>query len=165
MNLFNLLQNVGVSCTALHSFVLGYNRIAIHKESSKIYSQYPKIEYLFYVLPIVYNKEARNVFKSSNSIYKVMEKSSIINLDLHNRAIKMLNQSYDGLNLAFNKEVLSLNFELMTIELGDKYTAIDLPINRMSQDIRDIQMSARHIGSIFAKTEERILQSSLNIRF
>lgn len=162
-SLFDYIQNVAVSCVAIHSFVLGFHNVAIHKDD--IFSTYPKLEYLFFVLPIVYHKKSMEVFKVSHSIVRALEKDKFINIGLQERAIKMIAQTYDGLNLSFNKEILNINKELMTIELLDPYNKNGLPLTKDNQSIRNIQRAASNLGNIFAKTDERSLQSMLNIRF
>mgnify|MGYP001182223995 FL=1 len=114
-NLYDYIQNISVSSIALHSFVLGYHNVAIHRDS--MFSVYPKIEYVFFVLPIIYHKKSMEVFKTSTSIAKVLDKSRAINIGLQDRAIKMVQQTYDGLNLAFSKKILTIDKEFMTIEL------------------------------------------------
>ena len=162
-NLYDYIQNISVSSIALHSFVLGYHNVAIHRDS--MFSVYPKIEYVFFVLPIIYHKKSMEVFKTSTSIAKVLDKSRAINIGLQDRAIKMVQQTYDGLNLAFSKKILTIDKEFMTIELLSPYEKKVLPLIKDNISIREMQKSASRMGNIFAKTDERTLQSVLNIRF
>lgn len=162
-NLYDYIQNVSVSCIALHSFVLGYHNVSIHRDS--IFSVYPKFEYLFFVLPIIYHRKSLETFKTCTSIAKVLDKNKSVNIGLHDRAIKMVQQTYDGLNLAFSKNILTINKDLMTIDLLLPFEKRALPLIKDNRSIREIQKSALRMGNIFAKTDERTLQSVLNIRF
>lgn len=105
-NLFELIQNPIVAAIALHSFTVGYNN------NAKLFNKqllYPKIEYMFFVLPIVYNQRALNVFFNSYSVSRALEKDHTISLGLQERAIKMIRQTYEGLNIAFCKNILCIN--------------------------------------------------------
>jgi len=162
-NLFELIQNSVVSAIALHAFTVGYNSTAKRQKSLR---KYPKLEYLFYVLPIVYHQRSLNTFLISFSVRRVLEKDHSITLGLQDRAVKMINQTYDGLNVAFSKNILSLNKENMTIELMyDNGKGLPLPQSMINDDLLKIQRSARNLGSIFSKTNERNIQTYLNIRF
>lgn len=162
-NLYDYIQNVTVSSVAIHGFVLGFHNVAVHKEN--LFSTYPKFEYIFFVLPIIYHKKSMEIFKASHSLAKVLDKDKSINIGLQERAIKMVNQTYDALNLSFNKEILSINKESMTVELMESYNKNGLPLTRDNQSVRNIQRAANNLGNIFAKTDERSVQSMLNIRF
>ena len=48
-NLYDILQNVAIGALACHSFVQGYCVLAVSKNNK---SNFPKLEYLFYVLPL-----------------------------------------------------------------------------------------------------------------
>jgi len=162
-NLFELIQNPIVAAIALHGFAVGYNNNA---KLFKKQSLYPKLEYMFYVLPIVYNLRAQNVFYSSYSIGRALEKDHTISLGLQERAIKMIKQTYEGLNIAFCKNILYIDNSNMTIHLKyDNGRSIPLPQNVTDCDLINIQRSAKNLGSIFAKTNERNIQNYLNIRF
>lgn len=162
-NLFELIQNPVIAAIALHSFTVGYN------QKAKLFKKkllYPKIEYLFFVLPIVYNQRALNVFFSSYSISRVLEKDHAISLGLQERAIKMINQTYEGLNIAFCKNILFIDNSNMTIQLKyDNGRSIPLSKNVSDCDLIKIQRAAKNLGEIFAKTNERNIQNNLNIRF
>lgn len=99
-NLFELMQNDALGVIALHSFTLGYHNIAKNK-SNKVF--FPRLEYLFFVLPIVYNYSAMLSFLNSNELYTALMKEHSILLGLQERARKMTGQTFDGLNLAFSK--------------------------------------------------------------
>ena len=60
-NLYDILQNTSISALAIHSFILGYYKVARYKKEK---SSFPNLLYLFYVLPIVYDRKSRNTFKS-----------------------------------------------------------------------------------------------------
>ena len=105
-NLYDILQNVAIGALACHSFVQGYCVLAVSKNNK---SNFPKLEYLFYVLPIVYHQDTMRTFKSSTELYTALVKNKSILLGLQDRANKMSPQTFDALNLAFNKELLSIN--------------------------------------------------------
>jgi Family of unknown function (DUF6521) len=165
-NLFDLLQNSVVGAIALHSFTLGYNNVAKHKENNL---KYPSLSYLFYVLPIVYNKDAMEVFKGSQELYSVLLKDSSIVLGLQDRANKMSAKTFDSLNMAFSKKVLILNKENNSIELGNGFQSKKLPLtlsmNLKENSVKKIQDCAFKLGAIFAKRSINNIQFELNIRF
>jgi len=161
-NLFELIQNPVVSSIALHSFVHGYNNIAINKENAL---KYPKIEYVFYVLPVIYHRDSLNTFSSARSMQRALEHNNSITIGLHERAVKMISQTYQGLNISFEKELLTINKNNMTIELLYMKKRIPLPKSMRKFDLLKIQRCAVQLGNIFAKTDERNLQTYLNIRF
>lgn len=161
-NIFGLIQNPVISSIALHSFVHGYNNVATNRENIL---KYPKVEYLFYVLPIVYHQRSLNRFESSRSMQRALEDDNSITIGLQERAVKMINQTYEALNLSFSKKLLTINTENMTIELLYCSKRIPLPQNMKNDNLIRIQKCAVQLGSIFAKTDERNIQVYLNIRF
>lgn len=162
-NLFELIQNSVVSAIALHAFTVGYNSLKKEHSNSQ---NYPKLEFLFYVLPVVYHQKSLNTFCSSYSLRRALEKDNTITLGLQERATKMINQTYDGLNIAFSKNLLYLNKDSMTVELiYNSGKGIPLPKSMINDDLLKIQRCARNLGSIFSKTNERNIQTYLNIRF
>jgi len=165
-NLFDLMQNSAISAIALQSFTLGYHNVARYKDN--IYP-YPKLKYMFYVLPIVYNQDSMEIFKSSNELYTALIKNTSIILGLQERANKMSVQTFDGLNLAFSKKVLELNKQSGTIELlkgfQSKKMTLVLSMNNTYNSVKKIQDCAFKLGSIFAKRNEKNIQLELNIRF
>ncbi|WP_179318817.1 three component ABC system middle component [Winogradskyella helgolandensis] len=164
-DLYDIMQNTALSALACHSFVLGYYKVAKNKNDKK---NYPSLDYLFFILPIVYHKDTRVVFKSSNELYNVILKNKEIILGLQTRANKMSPQTFNALNLAFSKKVLSYNKESKAIELarGFMSTKIKIPSSLGHENIvKNIQDSAFKLGSIFAKNSEKNLQLELNIRF
>lgn len=165
LNLFDLIQNPSVGAIALHSFTLGYYNIAKHKT---IYS-YPRLVHMFYVLPLVYNQDSMETLKSSNELYTALIKNSSIVLGLQERANKMSIQTFDSLNLAFSKQIMTFNKEYNTIELlkgfQSKKLTLALSMNNTYNSVKKIQDAAFKIGSIFAKRNEKNIQLELNIRF
>lgn len=165
-SLFELMQNTAISTIALHSFTLGFYNVAKKRENTL---PYPRLEYMFYVLPIVYNQKAMETFKSSNELYSVLLKESSIILGLQERANKMSKQTFDGLNLAFSKKVLGYNNTDKTIELlkgfNTKKIVLLLSMNNSDNSVKKIQDSAFKLGSIFAKRDKNKIQFELNIRF
>jgi len=164
-NLYDVMQNVTISALACHSFTLGYYKVARNK-SEKL--DFPKLKYLFYVLPIVYHKNTREVFRSSNELYTAILSDREIILGLQSRANKMSSQTFDAINLTFSKKIMSYNRDEKTIELlrGFKSEKILIPSSIGRENIvRNIQNSAHKLGHIFAKNTEKNIQLELNIRF
>lgn len=165
-NLFDIIQNVAVSTIALQSFVLGYHAIAKNKEEKYLY---PKIEYLFYVLPIVYHESSMSTFGSSKQLHSALMNNKSIILGLQDRAVKMSKQTFDGLNLAFCKNILFFNKSNNTVGLMDEFSKKKLPLttstNFEENSVKKIQTSAYKLGNLFAKTNDKNIQISLNIRF
>ena len=164
LNPYNVFQNVAIGALACHSFTQGYYKVASTKKSK---SNYPKLEYLFFVLPIVYHKDTMKTFKSSRELYNAILKNKSIVLGLHERANKMSSQTLDSLNLAFSKNLLSINKDNEII-LNEEFInkKISIPANKDRENIiKNIQDSATKIGNIFAKTDEKNIQIELNIRF
>lgn len=165
-NLFDLMQNDALGVIALHSFTLGYNLIAKNKQ---LESKFPKLEYLFFVLPIVYNHSAMLSFLNSNELYTALMKEPAILLGLQERACKMSQQTFDGLNLAFSKKILTINKDSNTIVLLKPFSSKKLILSMASYNtfdsVKQIQDSAYKLGSIFAKKHDKNIQHDLNIRF
>lgn len=98
--LFDLMQNDAIGAIALHSFTLSYHQIAKHKADRL---PYPKLDYMFFVLPLVYNYASLTTFLRSTEMYTALNKEPSIRLGLQARSQKMAQQTFDGLNLAFSK--------------------------------------------------------------
>ncbi|WFB66860.1 three component ABC system middle component [Chryseobacterium sp. WX] len=163
-NLYDIIQNVGIGALACYSFVQGYCVLAVNKKNK---NNFPKLEYLFYVLPIVYHQDTMRTFKSSTELYTVLIKNKSILLGLQERANKMSPQTFDALNLAFNRELLSINENNeITIKPEDLRNKISIPsFSGRENTIRNIQDTARRLGNMFAKTDDKNIQLELNIRF
>lgn len=165
-NLFDLMQNTALSTIALHSFTLGYYNLAKNRDGA---ISFPRLEFMFFVLPIVYNYNSMEIIKSSNELYTALLKDTSITLGLQERANKMSKQTFNGLNLAFSKNILTYNNSNKTIELlkGFQTKKIILPLSMNNSDnsVKKIQDSAFKLGSIFAKRNPQNLQFELNIRF
>jgi hypothetical protein len=162
--LFELLQNTVVGAIALHGFTLGYHYVAKNKDQA---NKFPKLGYCFYVLPIVYNQDAMDTFRSSNELYTVLIKNSSIVLGLQERANKMSIQTFDSLCLAFSKKILTINKAKGTIELGKGFQVNKLPLPLSMKDdgnsVKKIQNCSFKLGSIFAKRNEHNIRFELNI--
>lgn len=165
-NLYDIFQNTAISTIALHSFSLGYFKVAKNIDWE---SNFPKMEYLFFVLPIVYNQSSMKTFRSSNQLYTALAGNKSITLGLQDRANKMSIQTFDALNLAFSKNILDYNKTDKTIEIktGFKDKKIILPTSMMDLEhsVKMIQDCAFKLGGIFAKTNKKNLQINLNIVF
>lgn len=166
-NLYEVFQNVAVSSIAMQSFTHGYHEIAKNRNAP---IKFPKLEYMFFVLPIVYNKSAMTVFGNSIDLYTAIMKDTSITLGLQDRANKMVPQTFDSLNLAFSKKILMINKVENTIELGHGFKSrrnitLSLDMNQTKNSIKMIQECAHRLGNIFAKKNEKNIQLELNIRF
>ena len=163
-NLYDIIQNVGIGALACYSFVQGYSVLALNKKNK---SNFPKIEYLFYVLPIVYHQDTMKTFKSSTELYTVLIKNKSILLGLQDRANKMSPQTFDALNLAFNRQLLSINKDNeIIINPEDLKSRISIPtLAGRENTVKNIQDTARRLGNMFAKTDDKNIQIELNIRF
>lgn len=161
LNLFDILQNSTLGLIALHSFVLGYNNVAKQKKNRL---NFPKIDYLFFVLPIVYD------FKSLKSIKYKLDTSILDNkeltLGLQNKAQKMSGQTLDSLNMGFSKGILLINKENYTIEFTNGYEKeMSSTMKFSNETIKELQIVSKRLGNIFAKKDEKKIQIELNIRF
>jgi hypothetical protein len=165
-DLFDLLQNSVLGAMALHSFTIGYHGVSKNRELQQVF---PRLNYFFYVLPIVYNKRALEVVKGSNELYTVLSKDSTIILELQDRANKMSAMTFSCLNMAFSKGLLTLNKDEGTIELGSVSRGNKIPIpldfDYETNSVKKIQDCAQKLGAIFAKRDIKNIQFELNIKF
>ncbi|MGO4878934.1 three component ABC system middle component [Pedobacter psychrotolerans] len=166
-NLYNLFQNIALGAIAMQSFTHGFHEIAKNKNADQ---KFPKLEYMFFVLPIVYNKSAMTVFGSSIDLYTAIMKDTSIVLGLQDRANKMVSQSFDAMNLALSKKILVFNRSENLVELGHGFKSrrqitLALDANQTRNSIKMIQECAHRLGNIFAKKNEKNIQLELNIRF
>lgn len=164
-NLYDILQNTSISALAIHSFILGYYKVARYKKEK---SSFPNLLYLFYVLPIVYDRKSRNTFKSSNEIYTAIANDQETVLGLQERANKMSRQTFNAINLLHSKKIASYNnIDKTTILMrGFMTEKINIQSTLGRENIvRNIQDSAYKLGHIFAKNSDKNLQLTLNIRF
>ena len=99
-------------------------------------------------------------------INAILKDKSII-LGLQDRANKMSSQTFDALNLAFNKQLLSINDNNeITISEEMLKKKISIPASTNKENIvKNIQDTAKKLGNMFAKTDEKNIQLELNIRF
>lgn len=165
-NLFDLMQNDALNAIAFHSFTRGFHTVAKNRNSPE---QFPKLNYMFYVLPIIYNHLSMMTFLNSQELYTALVKEPSIILGLQERANKMSSKTFDGLNLAFSKKVLSIDKSNNTIILlrpfAGRNLQLDISMNNNSNSVKRIQSSAHRLGAIFAKRNDRNIQMDLNIRF
>jgi hypothetical protein len=164
-DLYDIMQNTAIAALACHSFILGYNKIAKQKKNK---NNFPKLKYLFFVLPIIYHKETRETFRSSNQLYTAILNNNEMILGLQERANKMSPQTFNALNLAFSKKIIEYNKEKKTIGLLYGFKSDKIPIVSFlgrENVVKNIQNSAYKLGHIFAKNTEKNIQLQLNIRF
>lgn len=164
-NLFDILQNNTLGVIALHSFVLGYYKV---KEGQKGTEKlFPSIDYLFYVLPIVYGESSLKSLKSSFELYTAITKDKGLSLGLQERAEKMKAQTLESLNLGFSKHIFNINTDHYTIELNSNHDSHSLLKAMRFKDTfyKDVYRASYRLGNIFAKKDSKMLQLKLNIRF
>lgn len=164
LDLFDILQNTTIGVIAIHSFIHGYNAVNKEKKSE---SRNPRLNHLFYVLPIVFESSSVETFKSSMELYTAISQDKTITLGLQDSANKMSTQTFDCLNLGFSKEIFTLDKESMRIGLAEKYETRSI-LNIMKirdQYLKDVRKAAFRLGNIFAKKDEKMIQLTLNIRF
>lgn len=160
-NLFDILQNPAIGVIALHSFILGYNNVAKNKNNR---SNYPSMNYLFYVLPIVYDN--RNMISIKDELHTSLNGNNELTLGLQERSNKMSEQTFESLNLGFSKLIFILNKEDFTIKINEEYNKNILPMMKLNnKTLKNIQLYSKRLGNIFAKKDEKMLQLDLNIRF
>lgn len=164
LDLFDIFQNTTIGVLAIQSFILGYNAAA---KLNKNETRDPRINHLFYVLPIVFESSSLETFKSSRELYTAISKDKTITLGLQDSANKMSTQTFDSLNLGFSKGIFTLDKASMRIGLTEKYENRSI-LNKMKirdQYFKDIRDASFRLGNIFAKKDEKMLQLTLNIRF
>lgn len=165
-SLFDLIQNDVLSAIAFQSFTLGFHTIAKNRQYE---NDFPHLKYFFFVLPLVYNYSSMLSFLNSTELYTALLKEPSIILGLQTRAEKMTSQTFDGLNMAFSKKILTIDKENHTIHLLRPFTSKRIALMKSSytsmDSVKKIQDSAFRIGSIFAKKHDKNMQLDLNIRF
>lgn len=164
-NLFDVLQNSTIGVIAIHSFILGYKNVIIHKNNGK--PKAPSLSSLFFILPIVYGESSLNSFKSSYELYTAISKDKSITLGLQERAQKMSGQTLESINLGFSKNIFILNKEDYTIDLNENFRSKSI-LNTMKIDntyLKEVRTASFRLGNIFAKKDDKMLQITMNIRF
>lgn len=154
LSTFDIIQNVSISAFAFHRFAYSYQNTA--KEYGT--SNYPKFNYFLPILPLIYHKDSLEHINSSNELYTLIAKHPEIYTSLQHRMNKMCLQTFDGLNLAFNKELLTYN------QSTHEINSLRNPIARTyHKDVKDIFAGANKLGRWFAKTPIEELQIMLKI--
>ncbi|SMO71772.1 hypothetical protein SAMN06265171_105174 [Chryseobacterium rhizoplanae] len=161
LNLFEILQNPAIGVIAIHSFIIGYNNVAKHKDGKE---NYPPLNQLFYILPIIYDISAMKSIK--NELYTTLTENKNLTLELEERARKMSGQTFESLNLGFSKLIFKLNRKNFTVEIEKEYEKNILDMMKIGvESLRNIQTYSKRLGNIFAKKDEKRLQIDLKIRF
>lgn len=161
LNLFDILQNPAIGVIAIHSFIIGYNNVAKQKEGK---SNYPSLNHLFYILPIIYDISAMKSVK--NELYTTLTENKNLTLELEERARKMSGQTFESLNLGFSKLIFKLNKEDFTVEINEEYNKSILSMMNIGiESLRNVQTYSKRLGNIFAKKDDKMLQIDLKIRF
>ena len=160
LNLFDILQNPAIGAIAIHSFIIGYNNVAKHKEGK---NDYPSLNQLFYILPIIYDVSSMKSVK--NELYTTLSENKNLTLELEERARKMSGQTFESLNLGFSKLLFTLNKDDFTVRIEEVDKNILDMMKIRVQSLKDIQIYSKRLGNIFAKKDEKKLQIDLKIRF
>lgn len=161
LNLFDILQNPAIGVIAIHSFIIGYNNVAVRNDKK---NNFPTINQLFYVLPIIYDISSMKSIK--NELYTTLTENKNLTLELEERARKMSGQTFECLNLGFSKLIFNVNKENFTIGINEEYNKSILNMMRInSESLRNIQTYSKRLGNVFAKTDLKKLQIDLKIRF
>jgi hypothetical protein len=161
LNIYDIYQNSALSVIAIHSFILGYNRVAKFKDEKP---DSPPLKYVFFVLPIIYDLESMESIK--NELYTTLIKNKKLTLGLHERANKMSSQTFEALNLGLSKNIFNLSPDNYYIFINEEFMREFTIKLKFSNDvIRNIQTYSKRLGGIFAKKDEKILQLRLNISF
>jgi hypothetical protein len=161
LNLFDVMQNPAVGVIAIHSFILGYNNVAKHKVDK---SDFPSLNYLFFILPIIYDDKALMSIKQE--LYTTTANNKDITLGLHEKAQKMSGQTFESINLGFSKKILFLDKDNYRIEIAPNYNRDILSLIKINDTIlKNIQIHSKRLGNIFAKKDEKMIQLDLDIRF
>lgn len=161
LNLFDILQNPGIGVIAIHSFILGYNNVAKHKSDK---ADFPALNYLFYILPIVYDNRALMSIKQE--LYTTTSNNKEITLGLEEKAQKMSGQTFESINLGFSKNIFFLDKTNYRVEIASEYNKDILSLMKINdQNLKNIQIHSKRLGNIFAKKDEKMIQLELNIRF
>ena len=165
LNLFEVFQNPSIGVIAIHSFILGFK--AVTERRDDVECKAPLLNYLFYVLPIVYSKSSLTSFKSSRELYTAIARDKAISLGLQERANKMSEQTFDSINLGFSKNIFRYNSEYTSIDLMDEYSkkSILTSMNISNIYLRDVRKASFQLGNVFAKKDKKMLQLMLDIRF
>lgn len=161
LNLFDILQNPAIGVIAIHSFIIGYNNVAKTKAGK---NDYPSLNQLFYILPIIYDISAMESIKTE--LYTTLTENKNLTLELEERARKMSGQTFESLNLGFSKLIFNLNKENFTVGINEEYNNNILNMMKINiKSFRNIQTYSKRLGNIFAKKDEKMLQIDLKIRF
>lgn len=161
LNLFEIIQNPAIGVIAIHSFILGYNNVAKHKADK---SDFPSLNFLFFILPIMYDNKA--LLSIKQELYTTTANNKEITLGLNERAQKMANQTFESINLGFSKKIFLLDKENFRVEIAPEYNKDILSLMKINdQSLKNIQIHSKRLGNIFAKKDEKMIQLDLDIRF
>jgi hypothetical protein len=154
LNTFDIVQNVTISALAMHKFTYSFQATAKRFDLDL----YPKTHYFFPVLPLIYHKDSLEQILSSNELYSLLAKHPEFYSSLQHRMNKMSIQTFDALNMGFNKGLLTYNKETHQI------SALRNPlVKSYHQDILNIFLGANKLGKWFAKTPIEEIQIMLKI--
>lgn len=161
LNFFDIYQNTALSVIAIHSFILGYYKVAVNKAEK---NNFPPLNQIFFVLPIIYDNKTMNSIR--NELYTTLTQNKEFTLGLQDRACKMSSQTFEALNLGFSKEIFKLDSDNYYIELNENFSKeFTTKLKFSNKVISNIQIYSKRLGGIFAKIDEKKLQIELNILF
>lgn len=148
LNSFDIVQNVALSAIILHKFSYSY---WIQDKSTN-----PKLKYFFPILPLIYHAQSLEMVNKSNALYTLLNKYPELASGLNHRINKMTSQTFDGLNLAFNKGLLTIYIE------KNEIVNLQKPIQKnYNVEIRNMIRGANKLGRWFAKVPIKELQIML----
>lgn len=156
-NEFDIVQNEVVGFHGLYEFLKEYT------EGNK--GKGPRIQFLFPVLPILFNEESAAVIYSKNlkpgSFIKVLSEKSDIFSTLQAKMQDQSLQTLKCLNLGIKCGLIGYDPETTRVFIQAKKNANI----QLSQDYQRILYAAKRLGAWFAKMSEEEILIYLNIRF
>lgn len=154
LNTFDIVQNVAISAFAMHKFTYSFEATAKKYDVDL----YPKIHYFLPILPLIYHKDSLKQINSSNELYTLLAKHPEFYSSLQHRMNKMSVQTFDAINMGFNKGLLTYNKETHQI------SSLRNPIVKIyHEDIINIFLGANKLGRWFAKAPIEEIQIMLKI--
>lgn len=155
LNTFEVIQNEAISAFAFHKFTYSYN-VTAKSFNDKID---PSIFHFFPILPLLYHGESLDQICKSNELYMVIMKYPQICSSLQFRMHKMSSQTFAGLNLAFNKGLLT--YDKNTHQISSLKSPV---LRNYSADIQRIFKGANKLGRWCAKIPIEELQIMLKVQ-
>ena len=156
-NEFDIVQNKVIGFHGLYEFLKEFTN------SNK--GTGPKIQFLFPVLPILFNEESAAVIYSKNlkpgSFIKVLSEKSDIFSTLQAKMQDQSMQTLQCLDLGIKCGLIGYDQESTRVFIQAKKN----PNIQLSEDYQRILFAAKRLGAWFAKMSEEEILIYLNIRF